>query len=183
MSPAAVVNGDSPGSPTSSAFINHLASYPVVSDSIKTVQNNPYGAKGIAITQKTYSKVANPILPYLSKPYQYAAPYLTKADQVGDNTLSKVDEKFPVVKKPTGELYNESKSIVFFPLTKGLEGKDYVTKVYGDEVKKQGGGGLVVAGKAAVVTGLLVTSDVVAWLGSLLREKKAEAKEVVNEKM
>jgi len=183
MSPAATVNGDSPTSSSSSAFLSHLTSYPLISDSLQTIQNNPYAAKGIALSHKTYSTVANPILPYLSKPYQYAAPYISKVDHIGDNTLSTIDEKFPVVKKPTGELYSDSKSIAFFPLHKGLEGKDYVFQVYGKEVKKAGGEGLVVKGKAAIVTSLLITSDLFVWFGNLLKEKKAEAKEVANEKM
>jgi len=188
MSPAAVTNGDSPTTPTSSAFLNHLASYPLISDSIQTIQTNPYTSKTLAISRQTYTLLTEktPIIPLLSKPYQYAAPYLSRADQVGDNTLSTIDEKFPVVKKPTGELYNEGKSVVFFPLVKGKEGKEYVFDVYGREMGKfkgQGKNGLVEMGRAAVVTGLLVTGDVVAWLGRFLKEKKAETKEVVNEKM
>lgn len=69
--------------------------------------------------------------------------------------------------------------MVFFPVTKSLEGKDYVWKVYGQESKKTEKEGLVGKGKAVLVTGLLVTGDFVAWLGSMLKEKKVEAKEVV----
>jgi len=183
MSPAAQVNGDSPTNSPSSAFLSHLVSYPLISDSISTIQNNPIGHKGIELSQKTYSTFASPIIPYLQKPYQYAAPYVAKADSIGDSTLSKVDEKFPVVKKPTGELYNNGVGIVFFPLNKGLEGRDYVLKTYSSEVKKTGGDSLVTKGKALVSTGLVVTSDALAWLGAFLGEKKEQAKEVTNEKM
>merc|ERR1712093_874997 len=40
------VNGEAP----SSAFLSHLISYPVISDSISTFKSNPYGAKSLSIT-------------------------------------------------------------------------------------------------------------------------------------
>ncbi len=87
------------------------------------------------------------------------------------------------MKKPTGELFDDGKKIVFFPLKKGSEGKEYVVGVYGSEVKKVGGDGIVTWGKAAIATGLVVGSDAVGWLQELLAGKKAEAKEVSNEKL
>jgi len=182
MSPSAVVNGDTP-STSSSAFLSHLTSYPVISDSLSTIQNNPYASKTIAISQNAYSTITNPIKPYISKSLEYASPYINKVDHVGDSALYTIEDKLPIVKKPTGELYNDGKSIAFFPLTKSLEGKDYLFTIYGQQMKKQNGDGLVYKGKAAVVTGLLITSNVVAWLSRMLGEKKKEAKEVANEKM
>jgi len=167
----------------SSAFLSHLISYPLISDSISTFKSNPYGAKSIDLSTQGYNSLAKPVLPYFSKPYQYVSPYISKADSLGDSTLSTLDSKFPVVKKPTGELYSDGKAIVFFPLKKGNEGKDYVFGVYGSEKKKVGGQGLVTNGKAALATGLIVSSDAVGWLMSFLQQKKAEAKEVTNEKM
>merc|ERR1712093_858980 len=161
------VNGEAP----SSAFLSHLISYPVISDSISTFKSNPYGAKSLSIT------------PSLSKPYQYVPPYITKADSLGDSTLSTIDSKFPVVKKPTGELIDNGKAIVFFPLKKGTEGKEYVVGVYGSECKKVGGEGIVTWGKAAIATGLVVGGDAYGWLSGFLAGKKAEAKEVSNEKL
>ena len=111
------------------------------------------------------------------------SPYVKKADSLGDSTLSTIDSKFPVVKKPTGELYNEGKSFVFFPLKKGTEGKEYVLGTWQQEKKKVGGEGLVTYGKAAVSTGIIVGSDAFEWLAGFLKGKKAEAKEVTNEKL
>jgi len=173
------VNGESP----SSAFLSHLYSYPVISDTISTLKSNPYGAKSLSLTAASYEKLGKPLLPYLSKPYEYVSPYVKKADSLGDSTLTTIDSKFPVVKKPTGELYDNGKSFVFFPLKKGTEGKDYVFSIYGGEVKKVGGESLVTYGKAAISTGLIVTSDVVGWLGAFLSQKKEQAKEVSNEKL
>jgi hypothetical protein len=152
------------------------------SDSITTFKQNPLGQKSLSLADQGYQTFAKPILPYFSKPYQYVHPYVAKLDSIGDSTLSKVDAKFPVVKKPTGELYDNATGIAFFPLRKGLEGKDYVMKTYNSECKKVGGEGLVTMGKAAVTTTLIVSSDALSWLSSYLGVKKEQTKEVVNEK-
>jgi hypothetical protein len=111
-------------------------------------------------------------------------------DSIGNSTLDKVDEKFPVVKKPTGELYDNAAGFAFFPLRKGMEGKDYVMKTYNSECKKVGGEGLVTMGKAAVTTTLIVSSDALSWLSNYFGAKKEQAgskveqtKEVANDKM
>jgi len=173
------VNGDT----ASSAFLSHLFSYPVISDSISTFKSNPYGAKSLDLTSAGYEKFGKPVLPYFSKPYEYVSPYVKKADSLGDSTLSTLDSKFPVVKKPTGELYSDGKSIVFFPLKKGSEGKDYIFGTYNSEVKKVGGEGIVSYGKAAVSTSFIVGGDAITWITTFLKGKKAEAKEVTNEKL
>jgi hypothetical protein len=41
----------------------------------------------------------------------------------------------------------------------------------------------VTYGKAVVATGLVVSSDALSWLRAFLSKKKAEAKEVTNEKL
>jgi hypothetical protein len=87
------------------------------------------------------------------------------------------------VKKPTGELYDNGKSIIFFPLKKGNEGKDYVFSTYNKEVKNVGGEGIVTYGKAAITTSWVVSHDVLSYLSSFLSQKKAEVKEVSNEKL
>jgi len=172
------VNGEKP----SSAFLSHLTSYPLISDSISTFKSNPYGQKTLDLTTSSFNKFGKPVLPYLYKPYQYVSPYIAKADELGDSTLSTIDSKFPVVKKPTGEIYNDGKSIVFFPLVKGNEGKDYVLGKYNGEVKKTGDQGIVGYGKAMVSTGIIVSSEALQWLSAFMSAKKKETKETVNEK-
>lgn len=176
---AAQVNGERP----SSAFLSHLTSFPIINDSIATFKSNPYGAKSLDLTNAGYQKIGKPLLPYLSGPYEYVSPYVKKADSIGDHTLSTLESKFPVVKKPTGELYDNGKALVFFPITKGNEGKDYVFSTYSSEVKKVGGEGLVTYGKAALSTSLIVSSEALSWLTGFLSKKKATAKEVTNEKL
>jgi len=175
----ASINGEKP----SSATLSHIVSYPVVSDSISTFKSYPIGQKSIDIGTTAFDKLAKPVLPYFAKPYQYVSPYVAKADSLGDSALKKVDETFPVVTKPTGELYDNATGVAFFPLRKGLEGKDYVFKTYNSEVKKVGGDGIVTLGKAAVTTTLIVSSDALSWLSNFLSAKKAETKEVANDKL
>ncbi|CAG8958255.1 hypothetical protein HYFRA_00000609 [Hymenoscyphus fraxineus] len=177
MSPQ--VNGNSA---PSSAFLSHLYSYPVVSDSITTFKKNPYGAKSIDLTSQGYEKLGKPIINILAGPYEYVSPYVKKADSIGDHTLSTIDEKFPVVKKPTGELYENAQFLVFFPLKKGSEGKDYVLSTYKGEVKKVGGDGLVAYGTAALGTSIIITRETFNWLSQFLSQKKTQAKEVAQEK-
>lgn len=168
-----------------SAFLHHLASYPVINDSINHVKATPIGQKSLQLTNITYQKV-QPFVAPLAVPYNkiipYATPYLTKVDSLGDSALNTLDVKLPAVKKPTGELYEDGHKIAFFPLTKALEGKQYVLRTYDSECKKVGGEGLVTLGKAAITTTLIVSSDVLAWAASFAATKKAEAKEVAKEK-
>jgi hypothetical protein len=155
----------------------------VVSDSIKTFKSIPLGKKSLSLADHGFNAFAKPVLPYLSKPYQYVSPYVAKADSLGDSTLSKVEAKFPVVKKPTNELYDKATGLALLPLRKGLEGKDYVLNTYKSEVKKVGGEGIVTMGKAAVTTTLIVSSDALSWLSNVLGKKKDQAKEVAADKM
>lgn len=194
------VNGDPAPSSQQSAFLavsqtrssvhkinhwqlyQHLVSYPVINDSITSFKSHPYGAKSLSLTSQGYEKLGAPLLPYLSKPYEYVSPYVKKADSLGDSTLSSLDTRFPAVKKPTSELYQDAQYVVFFPLIKGTEGKEYVLSTYKGEVKKVGGEGVVTYGKAAVGTGFKVAGDSWAWLNSFVAPAKEQAKEAVAEK-
>ncbi|KAI2611294.1 uncharacterized protein GGS25DRAFT_482226 [Hypoxylon fragiforme] len=175
---AAQVNGEVH---PSSATLSHITGYPVVSDSIAYIKGNPYGQKSIELGDSAYKTFAKPVIPYLSKPYEYVSPYVKRADSIGDDTLSKIDQRIPALKKSTGELFTDGKNLFFLPLRKGLETKDHVFDVYGNEYKKVGGDGLVTSGKALVSTGLVVTSEALTWIGDFLRASKVQAKETSND--
>lgn len=177
------VNGDLPNATHSSAFIQHLLDYPVVSDGVHTFKTNELGQRSLKITHSTYQTIAGPIVPYLTKPYAYVSPYVSRADSFGDKTLNAIDERFPVVKKPTGELYENTKGLIFLPYNKAFEGKDHVLNIYSTEVKKNEQAGVVGSAKAAVVTALVVGNETLSWLGSWLSAKKAEASQTVSEKV
>jgi hypothetical protein len=179
----AQVNGDTSLHSNNSLFLKHLLTYPVVKDGVSTFQQNQLGQKSIQLSDAAYRTVAGPILPYFTKPYQIFWPYLAKADQLGDETLSKVDERFPAIKKPTGELYADAKSLVFLPIHKGLEGKDHIVGVYSAECSKVRGENLVGYGKALVGTVFAIGSETIGWVSALIGTKQpAGAKELVDEK-
>jgi len=174
----ASVNGDMP----ESHFISHITSYPLVSSAIDTVSSNPYGQRGIDMTNSAYSAFVKPTLPYFQTPYAYTKPYIAKADQIGDNVLSKVDERVPMLKKETSELQQSASDLAHWPLKKVGETNNWVRKTYGDEYKKCGGDGYVAGGKAMITSSLILSSDVLGWLSSFLAAKKDEAVDVVKEK-
>jgi hypothetical protein len=110
----ALVNGDS--SP-SSKTLSHITSYPVVASGIDTFKANPYGKKSIDVVNGTYARFAKPVEGYLETPYQYAKPYVNKADELGSKALETVDGHFPIVKEQPETIYETIKSWVFWPVT------------------------------------------------------------------
>lgn len=128
--------------------INHLKTFPVVSDSLSAVQQHPLGQRSISITSTAYDRFLKPFTPYFLKVNEYAYPYVTRADDIADQGLGKVEAKFPILKEPTenvkskvteqfvspkkiaGDLYGTGLSIA-------NERKDYVFKVYQDELAKE----------------------------------------------
>ncbi|KAI4178506.1 MAG: hypothetical protein L6R41_008362 [Letrouitia leprolyta] len=170
------------GEKSSSQFVSHVTSYPVVSDSIDAIENSPYGKKGIELANEGYNKVVAPIIPYTERPYGYIAPYVQKADQLADGGLTKVDGTFPIVKQDTEKIKGTILDLVLLPFTIVNQSKDYVFSTYGSEYKKCGGNGYIAGGKAVITTGLVVTSDSLAWLADYLNQKKEQAKEVAKEK-
>ncbi|KAK2765580.1 hypothetical protein FQN54_008434 [Arachnomyces sp. PD_36] len=152
-------------------FLDHLTSYPVVSDSITTFKNNPYGKKSLYLADQGYSHFARPFLPYLSKPYGYVAPYLEKADSLGDQGLTRVDHTFPIVMEDTQTLKRKIVGYVTLPVRLADDGKRYVLDKYSDEYKNVQGGGLFAVGKAVVSTGVSVTSESLAWVSSFLASR------------
>jgi hypothetical protein len=155
----------------------------VIDSGLKTFKSNPYGQKSIELSDSAYKTFAQPVLPFLNKPYQYVSPYVKKADDLGDKTLTTIDERFPVVKKPAGELYQGARDIVLFPLRTGLAGKDHVFETYNGECKKVGGEGLVTYSKALLTTTLIVTTEIVQGISGFLGAKKEQTKSAADEKM
>lgn len=100
--------------------------------------------------------------------------------------MAQVDERWPAVKKPTGELYTDAKGLVLLPYHKAFEGKDHVLNVYTSEYKKAGGdngAGLIPAGKAAVATALVITTVTIKYIGDFLGQKKEQAHHSVDNKV
>jgi len=179
MSSAPMTNGE----PSPSLFLSHLKTYPVVTDAVNTYKTNPYGAKSLDLVRLIYVKLAVPFLPYLRTPYSIVAPYVSKADSLADTGLTKVDERFPVVKEDTEKLKGTVVDYAKYPLTFAGQGKEYLFSTYDDEYKKTGGeDGIVHTAKAIVSTELKLAFDAYGYLASFVTKKKGAVKEKVNEK-
>ncbi|KAJ5909007.1 hypothetical protein N7495_001689 [Penicillium taxi] len=161
----------------------HLTSYPVVSESIAVFKENPYGAKSIDLADQGFARFAKPVLPYFSTPYSYIAPYVSRADVLGDQGLSKIDSRFPIIREDTekirGTIYNNA----VYPVRVAGDVKHHVIDTFGTEYKKCGGDGFVASGKAVITTSLVLSSESLAWATTFFQNAKEEVKEVVNEKI
>lgn len=132
-------------------------------------ENNPLGAKSIEIFNSAYHNIAEPILRKLRGPYSIIAPYVQKADQIGNSTLDTVDNQVPAIKKTDIEtLKSHAFDMAHFPFKVASESKDYVFSTYNDEYEKTGGNGLITAGKAILSTELRITADAFHKVADLL---------------
>jgi len=180
-----MTNGEKP----SSQFISHLTSYPVISDSISLYKSNPYGAKSLSLASDVYTKFFTPVQPYLQGPYSYVAPYVAKADSLGEIGLEKIDSKFPIVKEETAALKEKVTGVAYLPLTLGNQGKDYVFSTYSEQRQNTGveEKGIVskvwASGKAVFYTEYKIASDAAQVLASFLTQKKEEGKKFVDSKL
>lgn len=130
-----------------------------------------------------YAKLGSPLVPYLRTPYSIIAPYLSKADTMADSGLTKVDERYPIVKKETAHITDTFKGYAYYPVTVVGKGKDYVFNTYDDEYKKTGEDKSIVhTTKALVSTELRIAFEAYGYAMSFLSKKKEEVQEKVAEK-
>ncbi|PGH15429.1 hypothetical protein AJ79_02405 [Helicocarpus griseus UAMH5409] len=171
-----IVNGEVP----SSQFLHHLSTIPLVSDSLTYLKNNPYGQKSLQLADQGYSAYAKPVLPYFSKPYNYVAPYVAKADSLSNEGLKRVEDRFPIVKMDIESIKNALSGYINRPLRVVQDGKQHLLQVYSSEYKSCGGGdGYVTVGKAMVTTGLTITTESLEWLKGLIAQAEKEGRERV----
>jgi hypothetical protein len=170
---------------------SHLKSFPVISDSLSTIQSHPIGQRSISITSTAYEKFLRPFTPYFIKANEYASPYVTKADDFADQGLVKVEEKFPILKEPTENVKSKVTEQLQNPrkIAEGLYGtglefanekKEYVFTVYNTEYAKDGSKGYLPAAKAGITTTFLVAHDSFQWVVDTLAAKKAPAPQQAN---
>ncbi|EOD43525.1 pathogenesis associated protein Cap20 [Neofusicoccum parvum] len=170
------------GEKASSHFVSHIWSYPVVADLVDTYKSNPYGQKSLDLSYAAYDRFGKPIVPYLSKPYGYVAPYVQRADSLGDKGLSEVDKRFPIVKEKTSTIKGKVVDVAYLPVALAGQGKEYLFSTYNDEYQKTGGNGIITTAKAVISTELKITADVLQLIADYLGPKKEEAKKYVQEK-
>nr|POE93402.1 hypothetical protein CFP56_19414 [Quercus suber] len=174
---ASVTNGDS----SNSKFISKVTSYPIVHDTIDGFQSNPYGKKSIELVDGAYQKFGKPVEPYFETPYNYAKPYVAKADELASSGLDKVDAHFPIVKEDTQTVLDTGKSYILWPFAVANNGKDYVLKTWNDEYTKtanhkERGQGLQTSVLALVSTQLKISSDFFQAIADILGPKYEESK-------
>ena len=101
-------------------------------------------------------------------------PYVAKADSLASDGLTKVDHRFPIVKEDTQKIKGTVLDYAFAPLRLVSDSQKYLFDTYGSEYKKCGGDGYVAGGKAVITTGLVITSDTLAWMSEFMSHKKEE---------
>ncbi|KAK4140799.1 uncharacterized protein C8A04DRAFT_31670 [Dichotomopilus funicola] len=146
--PKTVLNGDQPESNT----LRHLLTIPAVQDSVRVFSSHPVGKVSIQLTSSAYQYVGAPVLNLFSKPLAYVAPYAKRADDFGVQTLAKVEEKYPVVKKSSPELYQDARDAALAPVK-------HVSEVYQGAYQRTGGNHTIASGKAAAKTAVVVSLE------------------------
>lgn len=123
----------------------------------------------MALATNTYNSVVAPFHPYLATPYSYLHPYLSRADELGDSTLSKIETHLPIVKEDTSKV----KEYAFAPYT-------YLKGTWEDEYSKtQRQDGLVKTGIVVVSTELKIVQDACSvFLGYWNKGKEQAGKKV-----
>lgn len=163
--------------------ISHLKSFPVISDSISTLQAHPIGQRSISIYSTACDTILKPITPYLVKANEIASPYVSKADDIADQGLGKVEAKFPILKEPTE---NVKSRVMQIPSPKKIAGdlygtgldfanqkKEYVLSLYNVERAKDGSQGFILpAAKAGLTTTFVVAQDGFQWIVDHLAYRK-----------
>lgn len=153
----------------------HFESYPPVADSIKVFKSNHYGQQVLSLATSSYNRFLAPFVPYAKGPYGYVAPYVAKADQLGDSGLSKFDEKVPIFKEDTEKIKQTVFDYAFYPLNLINQSRNHATNTYYTQYDKMGGQGVVPASKALVVASSILTSETLEVLMSFFKQQKQTA--------
>ncbi|KAF2203100.1 hypothetical protein GQ43DRAFT_439105 [Delitschia confertaspora ATCC 74209] len=175
-----MTNGTAPmtnGEQHSSKVLSHLQSYPVINDTVSVFQSHPYGAKSLSLFNEIYNRVQariiTPLSPYLQTPYSYVSPYVSRADELGDANLTKIESRFPIVKEDTEKLKETVTSYVSLPLTLAGQGKEYVIGTFNDEYSKtSGNGGVLKLAIAGVSTQLKIGHDGLDFVKGYFQNRK-----------
>lgn len=167
------------GSGLTLCVTQHLSGYPVVKSGIETFKANPYGQKSLQLGDSAFKTFAAPVLPYLAGPYQYVSPYVKRADDLGEKTLTRIDERVPAVKKPTDELFQDAKNLIYLPYRYGLAGRDHVLDTYSSEKAKVGKDTYINSGWALVNTAVTVAGEAIEGVTTAIGYRSREARSAV----
>ncbi|KAL9582024.1 MAG: hypothetical protein Q9212_003540 [Teloschistes hypoglaucus] len=161
------------GDVPSSKLFDRLGSVPSISSGIEAVKNNPITAAPLQITQRASSLFAAPVFPLASLSYfvlePLIRPIIKKVDTMATDCVDKVTGTIPLITEEPGKIVSEVKHLVCLPVNKLMEEKDYVMATYSQEHSSHGQhGGVLAKGRAVICTQLIVVSDGLLWLRSLL---------------
>jgi hypothetical protein len=162
-----------------SKSINHITSYPVVSDTLTYAQSFALAQQTISYSQSCLG-LLKPLSPLLTKANHITAPVVTKVDDFADSKLGQVDEKFPFVKKPTEEIAEFLAAQKDFATGLAQKEREYVLSVFAEELEKTAGEnktGYIPTAKAGVNTGIVISQELLAWITELVQKKRAEKTE------
>lgn len=105
------------------------------------------------------------------------APYVSAADDMGNQGLDTVDSKFPAIKKTELKtLRSHAMGVAALPFKLAGDGRDYVFATYSDEYKKVGGRGVVTTGKAMLSTELRIAHESYQKVMGVVGPKAEKAK-------
>lgn len=149
---ATVTNGDVPHSTT----LRHLLALPAVQEGVRAFSASSVGKISIRLTNSAYDLVGAPVLNLFNKPLAYVIPYAQRADEMGVEALSRVEEKYPVVKKPSAELLNDAKEAAREAAAVPTK---HVTEVYNGACKRSGGESNIAKARAVTETAAIVTME------------------------
>ncbi|KAI4250833.1 MAG: hypothetical protein LQ352_005223 [Teloschistes flavicans] len=156
----------------SSKFFDRLGSVPSISSGIEAVKTNPITAAPLQITQRTSSLFAAPVFPLASLSYfvlePLIQPIIDKVDTLASELVDQVESTVPLITEEPGKIMSEVKHLIFIPVNKFLEEKDYVLETYSQECSSHGNRGALAKGRAVICTQLIVVSDGLLWLKSIL---------------
>ncbi|RPA80937.1 hypothetical protein BJ508DRAFT_117507 [Ascobolus immersus RN42] len=161
-----------------SKSINHITSYPVVSDTLSYAQTFAIVQQAVTATQRA-TGLLQPFAPLLEKANNIAAPVVNKVDDFAESKLGQLDEKVPFVKKPTQELADFLSQQKDFATGLAQKEREYVLSVFADELEKAAGDnktGYIPTAKAGVNTGIVISQELIAWITELVQKRRAESK-------
>lgn len=182
--------------------LQHLKSYPIVADGISTFTAHPIGQRTVSLSASAFNRFVAPLSAYLSCTY----PYVHRADDFADESLGRIESRFPIVKEPTDHVKSAVLDSVGYPRRLAAEAivrshdfarekQQYVFKVYEDEFSKISGGnassnanangaangadGYIPVAKAGITSAFVVSSELMSAIANYLSSKREAAKEAV----
>jgi hypothetical protein len=106
------------------------------------------------------------------------APYIAKADSLGDSTLSQLDSRFPIVRAETQTISEKVQGVAGYPFAVVGKGREFVSKTWSEEYERSQGTGVVKRARAVIGTELKVGAAVIEYLRTVVGRVREEGKKM-----